>query len=1336
MPRHNTVLKFFILIVVVLLGTSWAFLHSRSFGRLLSKAITEVSSKKFNAKVRFSNVSMQFFPPGVALENVRFLYDKDGTRIESQAGKLGVSFSYDLFRGKRTRISEIFLYEGWAKVAIPKSDKTDTHPWDQLQNELAKLPVQIESLVIQDSRAEVMGVELDVASLVADLSEQQISLEGEVKDVTVQGIPHRIDLASLRGTLERNRLKMDRLTVLQKRSQITAKGTVDQWANLSDMVVRSTFSTDIYLTDIKEIINLDPVEFYAGILSSQGTASWSKTMGPKASIDFKLTDFDSNVAHGKLSKGKIRTQGNKIIAEQFALENNEERLELLQAAPLWDPNTKRLFPAGLKLRAHKLDLQNVLSILKESLSPLRGYVTGDLDFSLPTLRNLHFKPHDGAKIEWLGLRTRRDDGSDFDIVRAPVVWLYGTTLRVDEGVFSMKGNVRAPQTQMDVNGRVGRGEVHFDVGPGPINLADFGNLAQLNLKGSGTNTIKVRGAIKQTTLLVEGDFKDFQILDYRLGDTRHQFIIDLGRNLVEIPVFNARKLRYQYGGTGIVQWSDFLMDLSIQLPQISFTEFRDAIYPLRNGLTFLPEDFEAMMQGNVELIAKKDIKNLIVAADVYAQKITAYGESFRDAKFAFLYKNELIKLSGFSMTKEAGRANGEISYSMPLSRVDYKISMKNLSSNEISYYKRLPFALDFKADGEFEGWRTPRTWRHRGVLGLSASRVLDRSIPNSKFDWDWRSDSVQFDGKFADDWIVLNALSLPASKGSRVDAKLTVNVPDFPLVLMGLLGENPQLLNAAGTMAMEATVGVTDWEWNKADIKTWIKNIDLQTPEIKLQANFQQPQVSIIGGRINRWDWRLDSPDLKLTSRAEGDFRKQLVLRNLFDVDAKYLEILTPHVQRAEGRVAAEVRATLKQNDLDLNISSAGYNLTVGTDLIPFTLSNLQYSVAYSDSELEIKNLSFRPNNGLMRANGTVNFVGVEPEMNVRWFLENATVPIKSRSELTLTGNGMIFGSRRPYVLSGDVVVNKGSVLNELSDFTADSGGAVDTKYLPKEYGGAAAGLLKLDLSARTENPVNLSNSLLDIYLAGDVQFHGDVFRPVAEGRVYVSGANSKAFFKNNEYQIAKADFIFNGRRPITKPDFDVVATSTITNYKVIAKAYGNPDTFTFDLNSEPALSKQNILSLIAFGYTDDLSNTITPGERQNLTNVGVGSFIFDQFKVTDIVKKQFGLQLNMGTVFEQSNSSMLSNRGGEQTGAGTLARTRTATNIEVKKRLSEAMSLSVSSTVGGQIGQRQRMNLNYGVTRGIQLEGIYELRTNADGQEDVIDNSIGGDVKFRMTFR
>jgi translocation and assembly module TamB len=144
----------------------------------------------------------------------------------------------------------------------------------------------------------------------------------------------------------------------------------------------------------------------------------------------------------------------------------------------------------------------------------------------------------------------------------------------------------------------------------------------------------------------------------------------------------------------------------------------------------------------------------------------------------------------------------------------------------------------------------------------------------------------------------------------------------------------------------------------------------------------------------------------------------------------------------------------------------------------------------------------------------------------------------------------------------------------------------------------------------------------------------------------------------------------------------------------------------------------------------------MTQGDQQSLTNMGVGSFVFDRFKINDILKKQFGLQVNLGTVMEQSQNSMISGRGGDSGGPNDIARTRSATKIEVKKRLDEALSLSVSSTMGGSIGQRQSMNLNYSINKTLQLEGVYELKTNAEGEEDIIDTSVGGDVKLRWTFK
>ena len=63
-------------------------------------------------------------------------------------------------------------------------------------------------------------------------------------------------------------------------------------------------------------------------------------------------------------------------------------------------------------------------------------------------------------------------------------------------------------------------------------------------------------------------------------------------------------------------------------------------------------------------------------------------------------------------------------------------------------------------------------------------------------------------------------------------------------------------------------------------------------------------------------------------------------------------------------------------------------------------------------------------------------------------------------------------------------------------------------------------------------------------------------------------------------------------------------------------------------------------------------------------------------------------------------------------------------------------MNLSVTSTVGGGIGQKQSMNLNYNISEKLSFEGVYETRTSDEGEQTINDSSLGADVKIRWSFR
>jgi translocation and assembly module TamB len=340
---------------------------------------------------------------------------------------------------------------------------------------------------------------------------------------------------------------------------------------------------------------------------------------------------------------------------------------------------------------------------------------------------------------------------------------------------------------------------------------------------------------------------------------------------------------------------------------------------------------------------------------------------------------------------------------------------------------------------------------------------------------------------------------------------------------------------------------------------------------------------------------------------------------------------------------------------------------------------------------------------------------------------------------VNISGEGIILGNQFPYTVGGEITINKGRIINELNEFSSKSASFGQVRFLPKGQESIFGRMFNLNLNVKAENPIRISNSLMDVALQGEVRLLGSPSRLKGEGRLSAPINSSRIFFKNNEYQIVSADINFNPKKEITNPDFDIQAITSISAYKIFPKAYGDLERFNFDLTSDPALPRNSILSLIAFGYTDEIQSSLYARDQQSLTEVGVGSFVFDRFKISDILNKQFGLQVNLGTVIEQSeNDSLLSGRSqdGSGQGSGSVGRTRSSTKIELKKRLNDATTLSVSSTMGGSIGQRQSMNLNYGLSKNIQLEGVYELRTNEEGEADIIYDSIGGDIKFRRTFK
>src|SRR5690606_472118 len=496
---------------------------------------------------------------------------------------------------------------------------------------------------------------------------------------------------------------------------------------------------------------------------------------------------------------------------------------------------------------------------------------------------------------------------------------------------------------------------------------------------------------------------------------------------------------------------------------------------------------------------------------------------------------------------------------------------------------------------------------------------------------------------------------------------LKIDIDDIKPHWIALLGYHIDSENLTGKVKFDGSSSFTS-DLHNFDLVANFKEISFNHPGFNFHYENEYPEYVIENNKISHWSFNVETSDVKLKNRGVGEFGKKVEIEQELVVNAKVLEILFSKILSSEGDFELTSKISGLKDNYQFVMNAKSDGISLGVENLPTNINDLKFDLSLIDRKLIVHNLVSSLDSGKVSFLGDIYFDGDEPDVNFKYVIDRAEIPILGKSVINVSGEGIVLGNNYPYNISGDLIVNKAHIVNELGDFTGKSASVSQIRYLPEDQDSILGKLFNLGVNVKAENPVTVNNSMLDVALRGQVRLIGNPLRPKAEGRLYAPANSSRIFFKNNEYTIVGADFNFSPKKEITNPDFDVQATTSISNFNIQAKAYGDLERFNFDLTSDPPLTRNSIFSLIAFGYTDEIQRTLDPREQQNLTSVGVGSFVFDRFKVADILNKQFGLQINLGTVFEQSQTtSMLTGR--SQDGQGTLGRTRSATKIELKKR-------------------------------------------------------------------
>ncbi len=458
---------------------------------------------------------------------------------------------------------------------------------------------------------------------------------------------------------------------------------------------------------------------------------------------------------------------------------------------------------------------------------------------------------------------------------------------------------------------------------------------------------------------------------------------------------------------------------------------------------------------------------------------------------------------------------------------------------------------------------------------------------------------------------------------------------------------------------------------------------------------------------VDRFRMRGPATDFEVEGTVHFGKPGRLDLRAEGQAEAALLSLLAPALQ-ATGRSELKLQVTssltferpaqpLINGTIDVRDVSLRY-----ADL-PFRVSGLNGQI-----RLEGERATTEALRGTSGGGGAVTLSGFvtlseAPRFDLKADLDQVRLPYPSDATSVLKGNLHLVGTSERGQLGGELTVGQ-VLMGENFDLMTRlvEGGASLSRRLPGVTSPLASRIL-LDVQLNSGAPLRLGARQWNLLTDLDLSLQGTLAGPVILGTVH--SRSGEAFFRGNRYRLNRGEVrMTNPAR--TQPVLDLEATTRVQRYDLTIDISGTFDRLKFAYRSDPPLPTEDVISLLALGFSQQ-ENELSTHAGRPLPAVQAGALL------SQALSSQMSsrAQRLFGTSHIKVDPNVL--------GAGGASGAR----ITFEQQVTRDLTLTyVSNTAESQY-------------RVIQFEWAVSDNTSLVGVRD--QNGIFGvEIKFRKRFR
>ncbi len=1345
----------FILLISATTAGLITYLQSAEFAEVLKKELKARVPANSGIKLDFDRLTVGILPPSISLTNV----DLQVTSNENLLGlaqpthleikRFGIAFKMLQAFSRGVKINKVFISDASLKIFLPPGGGASGGSGADIAR-LALNPIVLnvdKNLQLQLQQIEIRNSDFNISastregpesysvkkvnyiSLAPDFGRASAVIDLEKLAIENPRFHEELETLKLNTDISKQRIKVLSLDVMRKQETAHAEGQL-----VGSVMKPESLQAELGVIARGNLAELaDQFTELKGISGSALAEVNVRGEIQKPEISGRVQMSDVRAGLWELDRVEVRGKWSKsdLSFSHLAIERRNGKILLDQNIDL--PLPLKDFNSLLDIQFKDVAFEDFAGDLKTDVNNIRATLSGKLQATVKLQSNgkklnlERIKVTPDLRVEQFELnnQTYGKNRPYKKIFGLHEFTLSGPVLFEGGDVKVENASMKFQSGSLSVNGSVSKSKGYDLHGSSQeINLGqEIGSIGGIDVFGHGGFDIHVHG--KDPSILFDFDLhqQDARFANFDFGKLEGRVTLDDKNDRVILSGLKGKQNESSYEAFGNINIASDKDDLDVSLKFANANPddiFKVFAYQLR-GISWLPVG----MTGAVSVSAKvgggydKGLDSLLISASVKGKHLYYKGETVTDVSADAGVNNGTIYARNITGRKYNSTFHGDVTFS-PDEVLRYNLEVPTGKVRDWDYLTKMDFPVDGAWRISSRGQGKWETLKSETSIQVYDAYVRARPVPSFSLKFGTDAEKVSAKAE-TDNHAILASYSKARSERTPTEFDLAVKGSDFSYLLCSINRRScsdPSLnFIVSGNLHMK-------WpgnHWDQANGFGEVSRLSLSRNDFSLGID-DQAKFNIQSGVVELPPVELVGESSKIAVSGKHSLAgTQRDWKFKGATSLKVFEFVTPLIEEGRGAIGIDFSIGGTAQELLLNGKlniNGGFMRLSGLDA---PLEGLSGEMQFHGADLSIRELAAKLGGGDVRATGGMRFfLDKAPRMAFDLFLNDNRLRFFPVNYAEFSEARLSFaGDAPPYLFGGTAKVRK--VLMTRNFDVGNQKKQRTARYLP-EVLNKKNSIYEVKIRAIAEQEVLVQNDLLDAEFRGDLTLLNNFEQPQITARAEL--VRGKLMFRNTAFTLDHA--IVRAPDPeVFNPQFSIGGSTNVSGYRIGIFAMGTSEAPKISFSSSPALSQEDILSLLAFGYTGEEAKRVDPNEKNALTYTEVGSALLDQLRLNQDLEKN-GFKVTVAPSIAQSEASIIHP---ETKGTSTAA-----PKVYVRTQILNNLDASLGSTFGTAQTNELDATLEFRVGKQASVNAVYEQEPGAVANEP--RRSYGPDIKFRWGFK